>query len=96
MLVPNDLTFKQPLNANYAPIAHTLGVGQSDGFTANCDSGDWPTALPLLQSYDGSDATISCGGSHFWPYGLNYETEMSDTNADRHVAILNAMIVDGI
>lgn len=77
-------------------IAHTLGVGLTSGFTANCDNNDWPTAEPLLQSFDGDDAEFSCGGGHFWPYGLNYETEMSDETADRHVEILNAMIVDGI
>lgn len=77
-------------------IAHTLGVGTTDAFTQNCNANDWPTALPLLRSFDGASATITCGGDHFWPYGLNYESEMSDTNADRHVDIVNAMIVDGI
>lgn len=77
-------------------ISHTLGVGQTDTFTQNCADGNWPAALPVLQSFDGADATFSCGGDHFWPYGLNYESEMSDTNADRHVEILNAMIEDGI
>lgn len=77
-------------------IAHTLGVGTSAGFTSNCDANNWPTATPLLQSFDGDDASISCGGGHFWPYGLNYETEMSDTDADRHVQLINAMIVDGM
>lgn len=77
-------------------IAHTLGVGTTDAFTQNCADNDWPTATPLLQSFDGASAVISCGGGHFWPYGLNYESEMSDTNADRHVDLVNAMIVDGI
>ncbi|KAJ4393536.1 hypothetical protein N0V93_002748 [Gnomoniopsis smithogilvyi] len=77
-------------------IAHTLGVGTTTAFTDNCNANDWPTATPLLQSFDGSDAKISCGGGHFWPYGLNYEDEMNETDADRHVDIVNAMIVDGI
>lgn len=77
-------------------ISHTLGVGQTNAFTQNCDSNNWPAANELLQSFDGSGATISCGGSHFWPYGLNYENEMSDTDADRHVQIINAMLTDGL
>ncbi|KAJ4417143.1 hypothetical protein N0V82_006343 [Gnomoniopsis sp. IMI 355080] len=77
-------------------ISHTLGVGTTTAWDDRCAADDWPTAAPLLQSFDGSDAKITCGGDHFWPYGLNYEDEMSDTDADRHVDILNAMIVDGI
>lgn len=77
-------------------ISHTLGVGLTTAWDNRCAANDWPTALPLLQEFDGGDATITCGGDHFWPYGLNYESEMSDTDADRHVDLLNAMIVDGI
>ncbi|KAF4817897.1 hypothetical protein CGCSCA5_v005624 [Colletotrichum siamense] len=77
-------------------ISHTLGVGQTTAFNSLCSSGDWKTALPLLKSWDGDDAKISCGGQHFWPYGLNYDNEWSETNADRHVQIINAMIADGM
>lgn len=77
-------------------ISHTLGVGQTAAFDSKCASGDWATALPLLRSWDGSTAEISCGGSHFWPYGLNYETEWSETNANRHVQIVDAMLADGM
>lgn len=77
-------------------IAHTLGVGQTNGFTQNCESNNWPEATALLESFDGAGATFSCGGGHFWPYGLNYEDEMSDTDADRHVQIINAMLADGL
>ncbi|KAH9908409.1 hypothetical protein F4778DRAFT_717135 [Xylariomycetidae sp. FL2044] len=77
-------------------ISHTLGVGQTAAFDALCASGDWPTALPLLRSFDGDDAVISCGGGHFWPYGLNYETEWSETNGDRNVLMVDAMLADGM
>ncbi|PVH94731.1 hypothetical protein DM02DRAFT_602045 [Periconia macrospinosa] len=77
-------------------ISHTLGVGQTAAFDRLCASGNWPTALPLLRSWDGQSATISCGGSHFWPYGLNYETEWSETNGDRNVLLVTAMIRDGM
>jgi hypothetical protein len=52
-------------------ISHTLGVGQTAAFDKKCKAGHWKTALPLLRSFDGSSAEISCGGGHFWPYGLN-------------------------
>ncbi|KAK8094885.1 hypothetical protein PG997_001570 [Apiospora hydei] len=77
-------------------VSHTLGVGQTAAFDRKCASGDWATALPLLRSWDGPDAKISCGGSHFWPYGLNYDNEWSETNADRNVLMVNAMIKDGM
>ncbi|KAI1385468.1 uncharacterized protein F4822DRAFT_345384 [Hypoxylon trugodes] len=77
-------------------IAHTLGVGQTAEFDRRCAAGDWPTALPLLRSWDGQSAKINCGGGHFWPYGLNYESEWSQTNGDRHVQMVDAMLKDGM
>lgn len=77
-------------------ISHTLGVGTSAAFDSNCRANSWPAALPLMRSFDGAGAAITCGGAHFWPYGLNYENEMNDADADKHVQIINAMIEDGI
>ncbi|KAK2804109.1 hypothetical protein FQN50_006737 [Emmonsiellopsis sp. PD_5] len=77
-------------------ISHTLGIGQTEAFNEKCASGDWPTALPLLRSWDGPDAVINCGGGHIWPYGLNYDSEWSETNADRHVMLVDAMLNDGM
>ncbi|KAI0004058.1 hypothetical protein F4779DRAFT_600419 [Xylariaceae sp. FL0662B] len=77
-------------------ISHTLGVGQTAAFDERCAANNWPTATPLLQSWDGSDAWINCGGGHFWPYGLNYESEWSETNANRHVQLVDAMLADGL
>ncbi|KAH8725414.1 hypothetical protein GQ44DRAFT_615956 [Phaeosphaeriaceae sp. PMI808] len=77
-------------------ISHTLGVGQTAAFDRKCAAGDWRTALPLLRSWDGANAKINCGGSHFWPYGLNYDNEWSETNANRHVQMVEAMLTDGM
>ncbi|KAF6815122.1 putative ricin b lectin [Colletotrichum musicola] len=77
-------------------ISHTLGIGQTAAFDRKCAAKDWATALPLLRSWDGSAAVINCGGSHIWPYGLNYDNEWSETNANRHVQLINAMIKDGM
>ncbi|KAI1099442.1 hypothetical protein F4804DRAFT_321816 [Jackrogersella minutella] len=77
-------------------ISHTLGVGQTAEFDRRCAAADWPSAIPLLRTWDGPDATIGCGGSHFWPYGLNYETEWSQESGDRHVQLVDAMLADGM
>lgn len=77
-------------------VSHTLGVGQTAAFNEKCGANDWATATPLLESWDGAGARINCGGSHIWPYGLNYDDEWSETNAQRHVELIQAMIVDGM
>ncbi|KFA65008.1 hypothetical protein S40285_09366 [Stachybotrys chlorohalonatus IBT 40285] len=77
-------------------ISHTLGIGQTAAFNDRCARNDWPSATRLLQSWDGSGARINCGGGHIWPYGLNYDNEWSNTNADRHVQLIEAMLTDGL
>ena len=77
-------------------ISHTLGVGTHASFDRKCAAQDWPNALRLLRSWDGQNAKINCGGGHFWPYGLNYDNEFSETNADRHCLIVDAMIQNGL
>lgn len=77
-------------------ISHTVGVGTAGHFQAKCDAQDWPSALPLLKSWDGPDARINCGGSHMWPYGLNYSDEFSETAFDRNVRLIQAMHHDGL
>ena len=77
-------------------IAHTLGIGQTQSFNSRCAANNWPSATKLLQSWDGRSAKINCGGGHIWPYGLNYDKEWSDTNANRHCQIIDAMLADGL
>lgn len=79
-------------------IAHTIGVGTSSGWSRLGGSGTWTgaQATALVKQFDGSGATISTGGGHFWPYGLNYDNEFSNTAADRHVQIVAAMARDGL
>ncbi|KAK4151167.1 hypothetical protein C8A00DRAFT_45592 [Chaetomidium leptoderma] len=76
--------------------SHTLGIGQTRAFDARCAANNWPGATRLLQSWDGAAAKINCGGGHIWPYGLNYDNEMSETNADRHCKLIDAMLADGL
>lgn len=79
-------------------IAHTIGVGTSSGWSRLGGSGTWTgaQATALVRQFDGSGAKLSTGGGHFWPYGLNYENEFSNTAADRHVQIVAAMVRDGL
>ncbi|BAV07471.1 Ricin-type beta-trefoil lectin domain-like [Filimonas lacunae] len=79
-------------------IGHTYGVGISSGWTANISGGYFvgTNAVDMLATFDGPGAIIYTGGGHFWPYGLNYETEWSETNGYRHVKIVAAMVSDGM
>ena len=79
-------------------IAHTIGVGTSANWNSLSSGGTWhgAQATALVKQFDGSGATLSTGGGHFWPYGLNYENEFSNTAADRHVQIVAAMVRDGL
>lgn len=79
-------------------IAHTVGIGQTNNFTALSAGGTWngPTANALIRTFDGPDARISVGGGHIWPYGLNYENEWNNEAANRHVQIIDAMVDDGM
>lgn len=77
-------------------ISHTLGIGQTNAFNQRCSANNWPSATRLLQSWDGASAKINCGGGHIWPYGLNYDNEWSETNANRHCQLIDAMLADGL
>lgn len=79
-------------------ISHTIGVGTSGRWRTLGCGGTWTgsTASALVKQYDGSGAVIRCDGQHFWPYGLNYDNEFSQANADRHVKIVEAMVRDGL
>ncbi len=80
-------------------IAHTYGVGTSSAWSYPLiDNYDFvgSNTVAVLEQFDGPDATISTGGSHFWPYGLNYNSEWSIINANRHVQLVYAMCQDGL
>lgn len=79
-------------------IAHTWGVGISGGWYANTSTGPFTgtNAVTVMKSYEGPNAIINTGGSHFWPYGLNYDNEWSETGAFRHVKLVFAMRADGM
>lgn len=79
-------------------IAHTAGVGFWESNLTNSTNDRYigERALAVYRSFEGKTATMSIGGSHFWNYGLNQETEGSEVNKDRHAQIVWAMRCDGM
>jgi hypothetical protein len=79
-------------------IGHTYGVGLSSGWSANISGGLFvgTTAVDAIHAFDGPSAVVNTGGGHFWPYGLNYDSEWSESSAYRHVKMIWAMRADGM
>jgi MYXO-CTERM domain-containing protein len=74
-------------------IAHTLGVGTIGGFDGGARSEE-SAAGRLVKVYDGQAAVINTGGTHFWPYGLNYDDEDGPAARERHCRIVAALRFD--
>ncbi|WP_258104246.1 RICIN domain-containing protein [Marinoscillum sp. MHG1-6] len=79
-------------------IAHTYGVGTSGKWGTFLDGSAFTgeNTLKLIKLYDGAEGGIWSDGTHFWPYGLNFNNEYTEENARRHVEIVSAMVIDGI
>jgi hypothetical protein len=73
-----------------------VGLGTSTTFNSNCANNSWDSALALLRTWDGPDATINCTVGHILNYGLNYNSEFSQLNLERHVKLVQSMISDGM
>jgi hypothetical protein len=81
-------------------IAHTLGVGTSSKWSSLMVGGLWKgaNALAMIRSMVGESSTSVIHGDsqHFWPYGLNYNSEWSTVNGQRNARIVGAMKADGL
>ncbi len=81
-------------------IGHVMGVGQSATYRSLVVNGVFTgkNATALLRSMVGesSTSTLRADSQHFWPYGLNYESEWSTVNGQREARIVAAMKQDGI
>ena len=77
-------------------LAHVLGSGTTSQWTNRFSGGVWtgPQVQQLVKQFDGDQAELRQSGVHFYPYGLNYDSEYSDLNAQRSVAIVYAMRAD--
>lgn len=81
-------------------IAHTVGVGTSSRWTSLIVNKVYTGAngTAVLKAITGdSNAKINGDNTHFWPYGLNYTSEVkSDQDLINHCKIVDAMKKDGI
>jgi hypothetical protein len=81
-------------------IGHTLGVGTSSKWKSMFINGIYQgkNATAMIRSMVGESSTsvIKGDAQHFWPYGLNYNSEWSTVNGQRHARIVGAMKKDGI
>jgi hypothetical protein len=77
-------------------IAHTLGIGTAPNWGKYAVNGKWTGqyGLAQLREFDGPDAVLHCDRQHFWPYGLNYDTEGGPENFKRNVMMVTAMRAD--
>ncbi|HYN94945.1 MAG TPA: cellulose-binding domain-containing protein [Pilimelia sp.] len=76
-------------------IGHTLGVGTVAAWSARLSGGAWTgsNANAALRAITGDpSATIRGDASHFWPYGLNYPSEVrSPADLVHHTRIVVAL-----
>jgi len=77
-------------------IAHTLGIGTHENWGKNIKDGLWTGkhALEQLREFDGKDAVLHADRQHFWPYGLNQDSESSAVNDLRHIKMVQAIRKD--
>lgn len=76
-------------------MAHYLGL-PSGNWGGWMSDGLWDGAIAtrLVKQFEGDQATLNGDGAHFWPYGLNYDSEGSELAKRRQVAVVYAMRAD--
>ncbi|MGI9177580.1 MAG: beta strand repeat-containing protein [Pirellulales bacterium] len=76
-------------------MAHYLGLPGGSWSTLFA-SGTWsgPRGAALVKQFDGEQAVIAGDSAHFWPYGLNYDSEGTEIGKQRQVAMVYAMRAD--
>jgi hypothetical protein len=81
-------------------IGHTVGVGTSGKWRQVVVNGIYTGtyATEELKTITGNRESVLKGdGAHFWPYGLNYTSEVkTDADLVNHCKIVNAMKKDGM
>ena len=78
-------------------MAHTMGMGTTDAYRSMFKDGVFQgqKAQALLKEIDGPDAELHGDSQHFWPYGLNYSSEVhSEQDLINHARIVEAMYQD--
>ncbi len=78
-------------------MAHTMGMGTTSDYQRMFKDGVFQgeKAQKVIKEIDGPDAVLKGDSQHFWPYGLNYKSEVkSEQDLINHVKIVNAMYQD--
>lgn len=75
-------------------LAHWLGSGSTGAWARAVADGRFngAKAVARIKAFDGSNAILNADGQHFWPYGLNYDGETSDTQ--RNTQLVSAQVAD--
>lgn len=87
---PNERVTQHELN-------HWLGTGTYWNWYNQFSGGVWtgPKVSALMQQFDGEGAALRQAGVHFYPYGLNYDSEVPNNSIYmRNVALTYAMRQD--
>ena len=69
-------------------LAHYLGSGTYG------TPWDGPNGEARIDQFDGLEAPLQGDGAHFWPYGLNFDSEGAEINRQRQVAMVYAQRAD--
>jgi hypothetical protein len=78
-------------------IAHTIGVGTSSQWSRLISNNTYTGAhgKAALKEIDGPNAVLKGDNQHFWPYGLNYASEVkSNQDLINHCRIVDAIYKD--
>lgn len=75
-------------------LAHWLGSGSVWQWNAAVANGRFtgPLVDARIRAFDGANAWLSADSTHFWPYGLNYDNEFSETQ--RNTQLVSAQVAD--
>lgn len=88
------ITFGGQRNTRVAQheLGHVLGAGQHSAWGANMVGGVWQGdyAQSVMRAIDGPGAQLRGDSIHFWPYGLNYDSEWNTTSARANVLVTAA------
>ena len=92
----SNRTYQVTLTAMHE-IAHTIGVGTTSQWGGLIRNGVYTgkNAGAKLKEIDGPDAVLKGDSQHFWPYGLNYASEVkSNQDLINHCLIVDAIYKD--
>ena len=92
------ITFGKQIGTRTAlhEMCHVFGVGTTRQWREKLVDGQWtgPAANELLKTFDGPDAVLKGDRQHFWPYGLNFDREVTENAFERHVKMVEALVAD--